>query len=59
MNIGWGLCMDSLFVHVCMYIHVYLSLHVYVFIMSLHVCDSVSIIVYRIKLSVLLWDLDC
>ena len=49
--------MDSLFVHVCI-MHVYLSLHVYVFIMSLHVCDSVSIIVYRIKLSVLLWDLD-
>ena len=57
MNIGWVLCMDSLFVHVCI-MHVYLSLHVYVFIMSLHVCDSVFIIVYRIKLSVLLWDLD-
>ena len=51
---GYFLCM---YIHI--YIHVYLSLHVYVFIMSLHVCDSVSIIVYRIKLSVLLWDLDC
>ena len=56
MNIGWVLCMDSLCA--CMYIHVYLSLHVYVFIMSLHVCDIVSIIVCRIKLAVLLWDLD-